>query len=62
MNTCPDCKKEYKNLLLHIVKTHKKALCVSCEKWVSLDDFITELGGEKKNKKCYAGMCKECFT
>jgi hypothetical protein len=59
---CAECNKSYKNLKLHMVKTHKKVLCCSCEEWKPADTIIYNIGDEKKGKLCNAGMCDDCWT
>ena len=59
---CKECKKSYANLLLHIVKTHKKFICVACKEYKDVDTAITDLGDENKGKICKNAMCSDCFT
>ena len=61
-NTCEICNKKYKNVALHIFKTHNKSKCVGCGKLFNAIDLITELGGKNKNKYWKNGLCDNCFT
>jgi hypothetical protein len=61
-SVCDSCKKEYKNITLHMVKKHKTFKCVSCEAWRPLEEAISSLGDKNEGKLCKKAMCKECFT
>ena len=52
-NECPPiCKGKYKNVLLHIVKGHRKAQCVGCKKYCDIDTMVSDCGGKKSVYTC----------
>jgi hypothetical protein len=59
---CKECKNSYSNLLLHIVKTHKKFICVGCKEYKSVETAINNLADKNKGKFCNKALCAECFT
>ena len=60
---CKECAKAYINLLSHIVKSHKKFVCVGCKEYKPVDTAIGELAGNKtKGKLSNNALCEDCWT
>ena len=59
---CIFCEKKYSNMLLHVVKTHKKFKCVGCQEYKNVDTCISNLEDKNKGKLCKNSLCRECFT
>ena len=59
---CKECKKSFKNILLHVVKTHKKFICSSCKQYKPIETAISDIGDNNKGKFCKNAMCEDCWT
>ncbi len=62
IKVCPDCNKSFKNLMLHILKTHKKFVCVGCKEMQPIQGAVGGLAGKNYGKMCNKALCEECFT
>lgn len=60
--TCPDCGKTYKNLKLHMVKTHQKFLCMYCKEWKPTEGMVSGIAGKNEGKNCHHASCEDCWN
>jgi hypothetical protein len=59
---CPIHKGPFRNLELHILKTHKLFRCVHCGKYKPLSEAINNIGDKGIGKYSNKAMCEECWT
>lgn len=59
---CQECKKSFKNLKLHMVKTHKKFICCGCLKYKPVETGIFNISDKNTGKYCNNAMCEDCWT
>lgn len=57
IKVCPKCNKTYKNLALHMHKTHDMVWAGCCNKYVTIEKAVKSIGG-----KTGINQCTDCFN